>query len=1007
MKLNVVWNNVALQKGLLTMKLILFLMLATVAQIYAKDSFAQKINYSGQNIALKEILNVIEKQSGYLFFYDESIMASAKPISVSFTDKDISDAMDEICFQQNFAWTVAKHTITLIEKPADKKQSNMSHESSLLVPDPLKKGKVTDDSDNPLVGASVVIKGTTTGVTTDSDGNFAIDAKIGNVLVISFIGFAKEEIIVGLGNLNITLKHEISKLDEVQIIGYGTTTKRLSTSSITSIKADLIEQQAVINPLQALQGRVAGLSIVQNSGAIGSGMEIQVRGVNSIESGTQPLIIIDGAVVPSQGLVASPTDARSLIGVGGYMATAAGTTSFNTINPEDVESIEVLKDADATAIYGSRGANGVILINTKKAKLGESRFTVDASRGINMATYIAPRMDLSQYLTMRKDAFAMGLYNPTTGVAINPVTPTTANAPDLTSWSQSESTNWADYEYGNPAHVNKVQVSFSGGTKNLNFILSGGYSKQEDITLGSPYQERISGRASINHLSTNEKLRITFNASYASDRLKPSKGGGISGGGGMVQGLPPNMPLHETDGSIWWPKPEILQNTMLINPLVVETVDLESVTSSLVSNLDLSYKILKGLQFKAQLGFNNQLNNYSSSSPSSGINPFIPGTLAASHSFSQNNFQTLNFEPQLDYSGKLLKGQFDAMVGGTLFSRNSKSIALSLTGFSSDLLLDSWAAATSYNSKSSTNYYYRFASVYGRFNYNYDRKYVLNLTFRRDGSSRFGPNNKYGNFGAVGLAWLFSSEPFMKEHFPVLSYGKLRGSYGTTGNDNISEYRFTSLYTATGIIYNGTPGLASTYLSDSSIGWETSNKLDIGLEQGYFKDRILLNVNWFRTHTVNMLLSEPVSSITGFTSFLTNMPGLIENKGWEFELNTRNLSPEKHLQWKTNFNLTMLKNTLLEYPDLKNSAQANRLEIGKPVRSPNTYSSLIERTLKLEGINKDTGMPFYKDVDGNGTLSSNDYVYIGSAIPRMYGVSGTRSLSRVSILTYSFSFLSN
>jgi hypothetical protein len=193
------------------------------------------------------------------------------------------------------------------------------------------------------------------------------------------------------------------------------------------------------------------------------------------------------------------------------------------------------------------------------------------------------------------------------------------------------------------------------------------------------------------------------------------------------------------------------------------------------------------------------------------------------------------------------------------------------------------------------------------------------------------------------------------------------------------------LYTATGVYYNGASGLASTYLSDPSIGWETSRKLDLGLEQGYFKDRILLTVNWFRTHTMNMLLNQPVPSTTGFTSFLTNMPGLIENKGWEFDLSTRNLAPNSPLQWKTTFNLTLLKNTLLEYPDLASSAQSSRLEIGKPVRSPNLYSSLFERTIKYESINPATGLPIFKDVDGSGTFNNKDYVYIGSAIPRTYG----------------------
>jgi TonB-linked SusC/RagA family outer membrane protein len=983
MKLNAYWKDVSLRKFLLMMKLFVVLFLVSVMQVSAVDALAQKVSYSGTRVTVKEVLAAIEKQTGYYFFYKDALLQNAGTLTVDFSEKPVDEVLNEICSSLNLIWSVEKQTITLGKKgeplPAGEEVS-----SEEPAPPPVK-GKVTDEEGNPLPGASVVIKSTLTGTITDANGFFSLEVKSGEKLLVSFVGFTTQEILPGSGDLQIVLKKAISKLDEVQVIAYGTTTKRLSTSSLGSVSSELIGKQPVLNPIQALQGRVAGLSIIQNSGAIGSGMEIQIRGINSIESGTQPLIIIDGAIIPSQGLVASPSDSRSLVPVGGYMTYSGGTTAFNTINPEDVESIEVLKDADATAIYGSRGANGVILITTKRGKAGESRFTVDASRGINMATYIPKRMNLEQYLQMRKDAFAMGLYNPTTGVAINPITPTASNAPDLVSWSQTASTDWPEYEFGNPAEVYKVQANFSGGTRNLNFYLSGGYSKQEDITLGSPYQERFSGRANMNHLSPDEKLRVAFNASYSTDKLKPSKGGGISGGGGLVQSLPPNMPLYDADGSIWWPTTSILQSSLLVNPLVVETVDLESVTNSLISNLEISYKLFKGLQAKAQFGFNNQQNNYSSSSPASAINPKNPGTNIPSHSFSLNNFQTLNFEPQINYSGKLSRGKLEVLLGSTFFTRNTKSKGLVLQGFSTDLLLNSWAAATTVYSKSSTNYYYRFLSLFGRVNYNWESKYLVNLTFRRDGSSRFGPKNKFGNFGAVGLGWLFSNETVVKENLPMLSHGKLRFSFGTTGNDNISEFRFTSLYTASSVYYNGVSGLAATYLSDPSIGWETSNKMDIGLEQGYFKDRVLLTVNWFRTHTTNMLLSQPVASATGFTSFLTNMPGLIENKGWEFELTTQNLSPQSKLQWKTSFNLTLLKNTLLEYPGLANSSQAVRLEIGKPVRSPNIYSSLFERTLQYEGINPDTGMPMYTDVDNNKAYSSADYRYIGSAIPRTFG----------------------
>lgn len=955
------------------MRLSLFLFLFGLTTIIASPGYSQgeKISMHLQDVSIREVFQSIQEQSEYLFFFNDQFLDLKTLVTVEASDTPISDVLNDLLEATNLTYKLLEGNLIVITPRQD---------------EILLKGTVTDSEGTSLPGVSVFIQGTDVGTTTDINGNFQLKcSSICKNFVVSYVGMKTIDVpIDGRDHYNIVLEEDLKYIDEVLIIGYGTTTRRLATSAISSIKADVFEKQSVTNPIHALQGRVSGLSITQSSGAIGSGIDIQIRGINSIQSGTQPLIIVDGAIMPSQGLVADPRDSRSTIPVGSYMWGSFGTNPFNTLNPDDVESIEILKDADATAIYGSRGANGVILITTKKASAGESKFTVDFTTGVNMPAYVMPRMNLDQYLEMRQDAFDMGFYNPTTGVAINPVTPTEANAPDLLLWSQTESTDWAAYEYGNPANSYKLNSTLSGGTRNISYLISGGFSRQEDITPGSPYQERFSGRANLNHFSADNKLRINLNASYAMDILRPSQGGATSSAqGGQIQKLPPNMPLYNEDGSIFWPGPSITQNSLLMNPIAVTSVNLESATSSLISNLDFSYELLKGLELKAQFGFNSQQNNFSQSIPSTSINPNT--TDVRNSSFSQNSFQTLNFEPQITYSTELGKGNLDILAGGTLFGRTSKSIGIYLEGFSSDVVLDSWAASNAVTSKSSTKYYYRFLSVFGRLNYNWENKYLINLTYRRDGSSRFGPDNKFGNFGAVGLAWLFSNESFIENNLSFLSYGKLRFSYGSTGNDNIADYRFTSLYTATDIWYNGATGLASTYLSDPTIGWETSNKLDFGLEQGYFDDRILLTVNKFRTHTINLLLSESVSSVAGFNSFLKNMPGLVENKGWEFELSTRNFRTGKKLQWRTSFNLTLLENSLLEYPDLENSSQSNRLEIGKPLPSRNTFLRYIERNFIFEGINAETGMPVYTDLDENGIYNSSDYQYIGSTIPRKFG----------------------
>jgi len=985
--------NKLLRPKLLKMKMIVSFLLFAVLQGTA-SGYAQ-INIVEKNASIQKVLRQIGRQSGYDLLYNVDALNKAGKVSLELKNVSLSEALDRCLEAKPLTYSIMEKTIVIKPKVYVPEPAIISNITTTTDVAPKVKliGVVVNENNEPVIGASVMIKGTQKGVSTDNKGVFELqDVELPVILVVSAVNIESREYIVNPKLLvqRVEVKSRVSPLDDIQIIGYGQTTRRNKTGAVSTVKADVIDRQSITNPLQAIQGRVAGVSITQSSGAIGSGMEIRIRGVNTIEAGDQPLYIVDGAIMPDQN--------RGLgTAIGSYMSL--GSTTMNNINPADIESIEILKDADATAIYGSRGANGVVLITTKKAKLGSTKFTLDVNTWANSATYLPPRLSLSEYLTMRRDAFAMGNHNPTTGVAINPITPTANNAPDLVTWDQIfATTDWVKYEFGNRAPAVNIQGNLSGGDKRLNFYASAGYFKQSDITRGSPNLERTSASLSVTHTSANDRLKAIFSASYVVTNLRPSRGGGT---GGLLQSVPPNMPMRNADGTPWWPLPAITQNSLLLNPLAVEEARTVSGTNNLIANLDISYKIIKGIFFKTQFGYNDQVRENTTITPSTAINPLNPGTTIPNASWARGVFRSINIEPQLMYNAKIGLGKIDVLLGSTFFDRKNLNNSLSLDGFTSDLLLQSWAAATSVSNRSNSSNTYRFNSVFSRVNYNWDSKYLINLTFRRDGSSRFGPKKQWGDFGAVGLGWIFTNEKFFKDRIPALSYGKLRGSFGTTGNDNISDYRFTNLYSSN--FYNGQPGLSPSYLTDSSISWETSRKLDLALELGFFNDRVLVSANWYRTRSTNLLASTPVPTQTGFSSFITNLPAVVENKGWEFELTTRNTLPQKKFQWRTNFNITLLKNQLLEFPNLEKSSYGNRMKVGLPVNSPRLLLN-AEWSQIYEGVDPATGLPRFTDLNKDGLINNNDRTFIGSAIPRTFGGLGNTLSYKSFELDFLFQF---
>lgn len=774
---------------------------------------------------------------------------------------------------------------------------------------------------------------------TDEKGQFSIAAAEGDTMVFTYVGYKTIEIVIAMSKINgnvvnVLLTADATTLKEVTVnAGYYTVKDKERTGSIAKITAKEIEKQPVSNVLAAMQGRMAGVDIIQDGGTAGGGFQIKIRGVNSLRAdGNSPLYVIDGVPYSSESIGYSNTNT-------GF---ASPTSPLNNINPSDIESIEVLKDADATAIYGSRGANGVVLITTKKGKAGKTKFSLTSSTGVGKVTKFIDLMNTEQYLTMRFDGFAND------GITTYP-----ANAYDVNgTWDQTRYTDWQKELLGGSAEINDLQMSASGGSAQTQYLLSGTRRTETTVIPGDFNYRRTAVHFNMNHVSEDNKFKLSFSGGYTlQDNKQPSTD--LSK---VARNLAPNAPaLYDDQGNLNW------ENNTFQNPLgplksfnIIESNDL-------VSNAVISYKLLPSLEAKANLGFTTLTNHEQRIIPSTIVNPSLNITSANSSLYDNlTQRQSLLFEPQLNWKRSFGHSTLDVLVGGTAQAQTTSRVYSYGAGFSSNALIFNLAAATTKQIFTSDILEYKYQAFFGRINYNYRDKYIVNLTGRRDGSSRFGPGKQFATFGAVGAAWLFSNEDFLKEQ-KVLSFGKLRLSYGSSGNDQIGDYQFLNTYSTTGLNYQGVVGLEPTRLFNPEFGWESSTKIEVALETGFLNDRLFTTLAWYRNRSSNQLVGIPLPGTTGFTSLNANLDATVENSGFEATLRTVNFSGND-FKWTTHFNLSMARNKLVSFPGLAGSTYANRYVVGE--------STSIIKVYDYIGVNPETGFYDVADLNGDGLFNS-------------------------------------
>ncbi|WP_205513199.1 SusC/RagA family TonB-linked outer membrane protein [Longitalea arenae] len=939
------------------MKLTAILILGVCLQIHAAG-YGQRITLSEKDVPLERVFKKIQQQTDYKFLYTSQLLEGAPRVTVSVRDASVHDVLALIFKEGRLDYEVNEKTIVVRprrEQPA--KQLSLTD-----LRDPIEvRGVITDENGAPASGVNVMVKGTSKGTTTNLKGEFVLrDVAENAVLLITSVGYDRQEVLVKNKDfLSLKLKVAVGNLDEMQVIAYGTTSRRFSTGNISTVKATDIEKRPIQNPLLALQGRVPGIEVTQLTGLSGGGVTVRIQGRNSLRlSGLEPLIVIDG--VPY---------AYQLFDNGNFLDNLVqGGSPLNYINPNDIESIDVLKDADATSIYGSRAGNGAILITTKKGKAsGLAKLNFNLQQGWGKVTRRAKMLNTKQYLEMRYEAYKND------GIDISTLTPSSRTY-DLTVWDTTRYTDWQKELIGGTAHYTNINASISAGTSIVQYLIGATFNRRTTVFPGD-FDDKMGGlNFNINAASKNQKLQVQLSGSYMYDQNHLP-------GTDLTQNavlLAPNAPnIYNEDGTLHW-APNAAGNSTWDNPMAYTvSTDFVNNTKNLLANARVTYRLLSGLEVAGSFGYTNMQNDL-----------FLPMRLELYKpenrpfynriaSYGKRNMSNWIIEPQIRYTTNLNKGKIEALIGSTWQKNSSDMLQFDGIGYPNDQMMQSILAANVKNVNSSNFLLYKYNAFFGRLSINWDEKYLVNLTARRDGSSRFGDKNKFHNFSSIGLGWIFSQEPLIKKNIPFISFGKLRASYGTTGNDQIPDYLYVSTYAITNppIPYQNTTGLQVTSIPNPYIQWEETRKWQGGIDFGLVNDRIVLGATYALNKSTNQIISYILPTVTGFPSTVQNFPAVIRNTNWEFTLNTF-IVKEKDFNWTSNINFTIPKNKLVSFPDIEETSYALGFDgviVGQPLG--------VNKVYRYAGVDALTGRYLVFNKDGQPTLDPNSIEDMTALVP--------------------------
>jgi TonB-linked SusC/RagA family outer membrane protein len=865
----------------------IFAVLLTVGCLQASaEGFSQKISLSVKNTPLVKVFQQIEKQSGYSFIYAKEQVEKMKPVDLHVVKADLQTVLQMLFREQSLTYTISGGNIIIKEKPIIPIQASYVEQA----PPFTVRGKIVNEVGAPMEGVSVVLKTSNVGVVTGADGVFSIEVpEAGDVLIFSYVGYENmERKVSAASTINLTLKQKETESQEVVVVGYGGVRKSDLTGSVSSVKSKELTAYPATSAVQALQGRAAGVLVQANNGNPGGGFKIRVRGGTSVNASSDPIFVVDGFA----GALLPP--------------------------PEDIESMEILKDASATAIYGSRGANGVIMITTKRGKSGKPRIEINSSYSGQEEINRLDLLNANEFVGMIKEV------NPNYAAG-------TAN------------TDWQN-EIFRKGSIQNHQLSFAGGTDAIHYYVSGSYFDQKGVISNSAFR-RASVTSNLDFNATNW-LKIGLNLFAQSSKetgVITQEGSGGTTNTGVVAGafkFGPDLPVLKPDGTY---------STALIgdphdNPYATANErQSEDIGDRLQYNVYADFSITKDLKFKTTFGgFNNN--------GRAGV--FVPTTLVAGRnvggaasvngskirSFINENFVTYTKQFNAKHNISLLGGFSYQKFTNESWGGSSQSF---LTNSVSFWNLAGGSVSQPANSALTES---QLASYYARVNYNFSDRFLLTFNGRYDGSSNFSKNYKWAFFPSGALAWNMHNEKFMSG-LDFISNFKWRLSYGLTGNQAINPYQTLARFSSVFTILNGVAvnAVRPTTIANENLKWETTAQQNIGVDIGFLQSRINVTADYYISKTSDLLFNVQLPQYSGYTTQLKNI-GEIENKGFEFALNTKNLVGK--FQWSTDFNISFNRNKVVALPGgidiiyaqapghmVGISGSAQVLRVGQPVGS--------------------------------------------------------------------------
>lgn len=938
------------------MKLSAVFILAGCLQATA-NGYGQNITLSVKNTPAPKVFAAIEKQSGYNFIYAKEQAAKMKPVDLNVVSVDLVTVLNLMFKDQPFTYVISGSYIAVKEKEAVPEEPKKEAAPPITVT-----GRLVDEEGHPLPDASITLKGTSKGVTADKAGNYSIQLPDGGgTLVFSYVGFEPVEIRVSQsGPLNLTLKRRSGTADAVVVVGYGTQRQKDLTGSVAAISNKDFNQGAVLSPQQAVQGKVAGVNISQNSGKPGGSNTIRIRGGTALTGSNDPLYVIDGIPISNTAGVGQ----ANIRGNGTDVFDQEPTNPLMTLNPDDIESVTVLKDASATAIYGSRGANGVIVITTKKGTAGNARVTLEATAGISTVEGTLDVLSADQYRQAAK----------TYGFAID---------------DKGTSTDWQDKIF-RKAYSQDYYLTMSGGGDKTTYRASFGYGNQQGVMLASNLK-RTNVRVNINHSMLNDRLSFDFRTNYGqtfSTQSPVSNTVGSEFGTSMnfeAMVFNPTYPVYDPNGNYYHVRP------YRVNPVSFSDQVFDQLTNNrFISSLTTTVKLAKPLSFNVNLGYTNQ--NINRNSYISKVNLLGEGLGGYASVQKLEDYSKL-LETILRYNQRFGQHSLDAIAGYSWQYFVNTGDRTTAQGFLSDeFKWYSLQAASNISGVSTFQSSNKLISFYGRANYSFDDRVLVTGTVRRDGSSRFGLANKWGVFPSGSVAWRLSREKFL--HANAISDLKLRVSYGVTGNQEIGNLNsITTLgATSTGYIVGGnriTTVLPQQY-ANPNLKWEQTSQFDAGIDFSLFEGRLGGTVDYYIKKTSDLLLRIPVPSPTAVSTQLANV-GSVQNKGIEISLHGAVIK-KRDFVWDANFNISFNRNKVLSLSN--DQYKGNNIQIA-PLQGTVSLGKFAQLIVPGQPVGTFWGPRFAGIRDSLETYVPGADTIIGYAQPEyIFGFSNTFSYKK-------------